>query len=306
MPRSSSSPSRPWPIAPVFAILVAAAALGVAAALGRPEVVAESEIDDRPSQVTEDGYVSSDTCRACHPSEYESWYGSFHRTMTQVATDETVEADFAGVVVDAVHGAPMRLERRGAEFWAEFDDPGWEGDGPRPRIARQVVMITGSHHQQIYWYATGHDRALNVLPGVYLLDDRRWVPRSAVVLHPPSQQLAMLNGHWNAICVACHTTLPKTRFDSPFRSTDFERQRIDTTTAEFGIACEACHGPAADHVRSPVCVNLQVASCDRRTSVVHEPGWHRSDHARAARGVRPHRGDGPGAADGGRRARRAG
>ncbi len=198
-----------------------------------------------------EGYVSSRTCQACHPAEYASWYGSFHRTMTQVATPETVRADFDGVQVVNTHGRPMTLERDGDDFWAEFDDPGWEGpSAERPRIRRQVVMITGSHHQNIYWYATGHDRGLNILPAAYLIAEQQWAPRSAVVLHPPGQSLAMLNGHWNAVCIACHTTLGKTAFDTPFRSAPFESQAIDTTVTEFGIACESCHGPAQAHVEA--------------------------------------------------------
>ena len=247
--------------------LTLVAILGVACALGLASVRSvrtphETEIMNRPIQVTGDdaadeyesgdGYVSSTACRSCHPSQYESWYGSFHRTMTQVATPDTVQADFDGIVIPDTHthGRAIGLERRGDEFWAEFDDPGWEGPAAsQPRITRQVVMITGSHHQQIYWYATGHDRGLNVLPAVYLLEDQRWTPRSAVVLHPQNQRLAMLNGHWNAICVACHTTAPKTQFDTPFRSQPFETQAIDTTAAEFGISCEACHGPGETHVQ---------------------------------------------------------
>ena len=171
--------------------------------------------------------------------------------MTQVATAETVRADFDGVQVESTHGRPMLLERDGNELWAEFDDPGWEGpEATRPRIRRQVVMMTGSHYQNIYWYATGHDRGLNVLPGAYLIEERQWAPRSAVVLHSPGQSVAMLNGHWNAICIVCHTTLGKTAFDTPYQSEPFEMQAIDTTVAEFGIACEACHGPAQAHVEA--------------------------------------------------------
>ena len=236
-------------IAPAAALIAGAAALGAAAAVSLDPPVLESAVGHRPIAVTEDGYVSSETCRACHPSQYQTWHGSFHRTMTQVATPESVRADFDGVAVDAGPGRPMRLERRGDEFWAEFDDPGWEGDPrDRPRITRQVVMITGSHHQNIYWYATGHDRALNVLPGVYLLDEERWTPRNAVVLAPPGQGVAMLDGHWNAVCIDCHTTHGKTRFDTPFRSEPIRDQAVDTTVAELGIACEACHGPAEAHV----------------------------------------------------------
>lgn len=235
---------------PIGAIAAAGLALGAAAVLTRAPATPEEQVAGRPIQVRTDGFVSSAACKACHPAQYDSWYGSYHRTMTQVATPQTVLADFDGVRVDDVHGAPMRLERRGDEFWAEFNDPGAEGpERGRPRITRRVVMITGSHHQQIYWYATGHGRALNVLPGVYLLADRRWAPRSAVVLHPPHQAVATVDGHWNAVCLACHTTFPRTRFDTPFLSRPIAAQTVDTTAAEFGIACESCHGPAAEHVR---------------------------------------------------------
>ena len=248
--------SRVRPPVPAAALLVGATALGIAAALSLEPVVPEANVEHRPIAVSEDEYVSSTTCRACHPSQYATWHGSFHRTMTQVATPESVAADFDAMVVEAVPGRPMRLERRGDEFWAEFDDPGWEGDPrDRPRITRQVVMITGSHHQNIYWYATGHDRALNVLPGVYLLEEDRWTPRNAVVLAPPGQGVAMLDGHWNAVCIDCHTTHGKNRFDTPFLSEPIRDQAVDTTVAELGIACEACHGPAAAHVaanRNPV------------------------------------------------------
>ena len=260
--------------APIIAVLVGSVALGVAAVTSRPRVTPEAEIDNRPIQLPEDGFVSSGACQACHPAEYETWYASFHRTMTQVASPGTVRADFDNVTVPDVAGQPMRLERRGDEFWAEFDDPGWEGPGfemDRPRITRHVVMITGSHYQQIYWYATGHDRGLNVLPGVFLLDDQRWVSRSAVVLHPPDQSVATLDGHWNAICVACHTTSPKTRFDTPFLAEPFDQQSVDTTTAEFGIACEACHGPGREHVQanqSPLRRYLSHLSAGSDTTVV--------------------------------------
>ncbi len=240
-----------WSHLPILLLLLASAALGLTAFIALDPVIPESLVADRPIEVAADGYVSSDTCQACHPAEYESWYGSFHRTMTQVATPDTVRADFDNVLVETTLGQPMALTREGDEFWAEFDDPGWEGaPDERPRITRQVVMITGSHHQNIYWYATGHDRALNVLPAAYLIDERRWAPRSAVVLHPPGQSLAMLNGHWNAICIACHTTQGKTAFNTPYRSEPIDSQTIDTTVAEFGIACESCHGPGQAHVEA--------------------------------------------------------
>jgi hypothetical protein len=59
----------------------------------------------------------------------------------------------------------MRLERRGREFWAEFEDPDSIAE-LRPRITRQVVLIAGSHQQQVYWYRTGRGRLLGQLPAM--------------------------------------------------------------------------------------------------------------------------------------------
>jgi hypothetical protein len=212
---------------------------------------------DRPIEVASDRYVSSRTCRACHPSQYASWHASYHRTMTQTATPQSVAAIFDGVRVEA--GA-MTLEQRGDQLWAEFNDP----DDLRPRTAppsplagtevvrirRQVVLTTGSHNQQIYWYATGHGRTLGQLPAIWLVAERRWIPRRAAVMHPPGQAAFSETGAWNGICVACHTTLGKPAFDTPFGSQPIATQQVDTTAAEFGVACEACHGPADEHVRT--------------------------------------------------------
>ena len=111
-------------------------------------------------------------------------------------------------------------------------------------------MTTGSHHQQIYWYATGHDRLLGQLPAIRLTADDRWIPRRSAVMHPPNVPLVSESGAWNAVCVACHTTQGKTALSTPWGAEPLFSQRIDTKAAEFGIACESCHGPASDHIRA--------------------------------------------------------
>ena len=44
-------------------------------------------------------YAGSDSCRACHPDQYTSWHRSYHRTMTQLATPETVRGKFDNVTL---------------------------------------------------------------------------------------------------------------------------------------------------------------------------------------------------------------
>jgi hypothetical protein len=258
-----------------FLPLITALALSgvlLAAMLSRGAPVPEARVKDRPIEIAADGYSSSETCRACHPSQFATWHASFHRTMTTVATPETVVADFNGTTIADVHGRPMRLERAKNHFWAEFDDPDWDGQGgAAPRIRREVVMITGSHHQQIYWYATGKQRLLGQLPGAYLIAENRWIPRRMAVLHPPTDPAFSETGHWNSTCIACHTTNGKPRLETPFGEVPALQQVADTTVAELGIACEACHGPSADHVRAnrnPLRrYNLHVSAARDRTTV---------------------------------------
>ena len=230
-------------------LLLLAVALGWSLLVVRDVAPRERDITNRPIQVAEDGYTSSQSCRACHPDQYASWFGSYHRTMTQVATPETALASFDQASVADVHGRPMQLTTRDQQLWAAFDDPDWDGSGGAPpRIEREVVLITGSHHQQIYWYATGQQRLLGQLPGAYLVEEQRWIPRRMAVLHPPGDPVFSETGHWNSVCLACHTTLGKPRLSSPFGSEPLPSQTVDTMTVEHGIACESCHGPGAAHV----------------------------------------------------------
>src|SRR5262245_9514615 len=134
----------------VLAVSILATGAGIAVMRVASSSTNDPSIALRPVQVADDEYSSSGTCRSCHPTQYDTWHRSYHRTMTQVATPAVVRAEFKGERVDAVPGRPMLLERNGDQFWAEFDDQDWDGTGGEPpRIRRQVVLVTGSHHQQV-------------------------------------------------------------------------------------------------------------------------------------------------------------
>ena len=218
------------------------AMLAAVACAGPWHAGADDALAVRPVEVRGEGYVSSDTCRTCHPSQYASWHASYHRTMTQIATPQTVATSFDGVTVDAIPGEPIRLERHGDRLQAEFVDP--DGAG---RITRTVVMTTGSHNQQIYWYATGTGRILGQLPAIWLIGERTWIPRRAAIMAPPSATHYSETGAWNGVCVDCHATRGQPRLDAPFGARPIAEQTGDTRAAEFGVACEACHGPAGAH-----------------------------------------------------------
>jgi len=188
-------------------------------------------------------YVGSDACAACHPGEHTSWAATYHRTMTQRAGPDTVLAAFDGRALVGVDGE-YRVERRGAEFWVRMVDPADKRARAEsgqvltwaPRVERRVVMITGSHHMQVYWVAAPVGRTLHAFPFAWLIAEGRWVPVESTLLRPPEGDVVYT---WNEVCIACHAVAGKPGVADDLR---------DTRVAELGIACEACHGPGAAHV----------------------------------------------------------
>jgi 5-methylcytosine-specific restriction endonuclease McrA len=213
----------------------------VSALASREPVLEEHQIQLRPKRVASEGYVSSSTCRACHPREYATWHDSFHRTMTQVAHPGSVLGDFDGVTLHRF-GKTWRLERRGDEFWIELDDPLPGSTGGR--VWRKVTLTTGSHNMQLCWYESGHTRVMGFLPFVWLVSDQRWIPRASAFVLPPTDKMENEFGAWSIVCIKCHATHGRPRVDMDTSGL----HGADTEVAEFGIACEACHGPAHDHV----------------------------------------------------------
>lgn len=191
----------------------------------------------RPIQVSDAGYISSQSCRECHPHNHATWYASYHRRMTQVATPEAVAGDFDDVEV-SFGQREYQLRRRGEICWVEMDDHDLP-PGTSDRVDVPLVMTTGSHHMQVYWYPTGFSRVLGQMPLVYLMDEQRWIPRQAAFLVEPDVYHTE-TGRWNDTCIGCHATHGQPRPDS--------RGGWDSQVAEFGISCEACHGPAETHV----------------------------------------------------------
>jgi hypothetical protein len=160
--------------------------------------------------------------------------------MTQVAGPGSVFGTFDGVELG--DGPRYRLDREGDGFFVNVATVPGESGSRRP-----ITLVTGSHHMQIYWFETGTGRALGQLPFVYLKADQRWVPRDDIFIEPPRATRPIADGRWNASCIACHTTWGQPRIDA--------QGEFDTRVAEFGIACEACHGPGEEHLarnRSPL------------------------------------------------------
>ncbi|MEO7168646.1 MAG: hypothetical protein ABI016_16640, partial [Chthoniobacterales bacterium] len=131
----------------------------------------QSAPDNRPIQAENGNYVTSDSCRACHPGNYASWHTSFHRTMTQVATPTTLIADARDVELSFA-GRDYKLERKEDKIFVSDRSLGEKAYGP----PREIVLLTGSHTLQILWNETGQGRTLEQFPFAYIIAEKMWAP----------------------------------------------------------------------------------------------------------------------------------
>ena len=194
-------------------------------------------------------YVGSGACRDCHLERFASWKRTFHRTMTAEATPELVQGDFGGATLVSA-GVTARMDRGpGGRFRMTFSRP-----GEAERVAT-VDRTVGSHRYQ--QYLTKIADTYWRLPVAWSVTDHRWFPMTSAFLFRDPDPVAggatdgrpVFGGgdfdrhvtRWNDNCVFCHNVAP-----NPAR--DPETGRFATAVAELGVACEACHGPGAEHV----------------------------------------------------------
>jgi predicted CXXCH cytochrome family protein len=215
----------------------------------------------------------SASCFKCHESHYASWQRTYHRTMTREATPENVKGDFNDAVF-TYQGIPSRMTREGDSFYMETLDPVWQNarspPAPRPRSGGEggpvllpwnggegglaprlrkfkVERLVGSHWFQECLYRDGAGRYWR-LPVSYHLVEKRWIHTNGAFLAPDTDDFWSKSTIWNESCVFCHNTKPSKRPVNPVPG----RPGLNgyrTEVAELGIACEACHGPGAEHVR---------------------------------------------------------
>ena len=210
---------------------------------GRVIVSQQVSTKDRPIAVPSNGYAGSESCRECHEHNYDTWYDSYHRTMTQVASAQTTAASFDDVDIEFADPATNKVTLRqdGDQLWVEQEEI--DAAGQSQVVRRPIVLLTGSHHAQGYWFASGQGRTLERAPFTYRMDLNRWTTYGASFLRPPGNpNPPNLVGAWNQVCDRCHTTnpVPRIRNDGHY----------DTHVTDFGIACEACHGAGAEHIQN--------------------------------------------------------
>lgn len=216
-------------------------ALGVLAVLGAQAVATDLGTERDLHQVE---HVTSGECRRCHADHYASWARTFHRTMTQEASEGAVLGDFEGASLE-YGGVTATMAREDGGFVMTFAGAG----GVLGRAA--VERTVGSRRVQQYLAREGD--VYYRLPLAWHVEEQRWMHMNGAFLTPDPAlpegarhvSLEDYQRHvtrWNDNCIFCHNVAPDPGLDA-------SAERWTSSVAELGIACGACHGPGEEHVR---------------------------------------------------------
>ncbi|WP_415767699.1 tetratricopeptide repeat protein [Pseudomonas sp. ZB1P45] len=189
----------------------------------------------QPVAVAQATMVDEQQCQGCHSEQVKDWQGSHHQLAMQEANAETMLGDFNNVSFKA-ENETTRFSRKGNEFWV--NTPGIDGKNADFKVAytfgiaplQQYLIEVGEGRLQalgVAWDTEKH-RWFHLYPGqgVNFKDPLHW--------SKPSQNA-------NFMCVECHTTGYKRNFDAA-------KNTFDSHWNSLGVGCQACHGPASNHL----------------------------------------------------------
>jgi hypothetical protein len=177
-------------------------------------------------------FAGSASCAGCHKAVYDSHIHTAHYLTSQPATEEYIKGSFEpGKNQYAFNrSVVVSMEKRKDGFYQVeyFRDE-------EKRAQRFDIVVGSGNIGQSYLYWT--DNRLYQLPITYFGGAHTWSNS------PGFPDKVVFNRSITSRCLECHTTFAKTISEPGKEPESFDKQQI-----VYGVDCEKCHGPAAEHV----------------------------------------------------------
>ena len=185
-------------------------------------------------------FVGSASCAQCHAAEHSDWHGSQHAAAMQKATDETVLGRFDGATFTK-DGVESTFFKRDGKFWIRTDGP----DGKLADFEIRYTFGITPLQQYLIELSGGRIQALGIAWDSRPASEggQRWYhlyPNRKLAAGDPLHWTG-IDQNWNYQCAWCHSTNLQKNYES-------ESGRFKTTWSEISVGCEACHGPASNHI----------------------------------------------------------
>ncbi len=185
-------------------------------------------------------YVGEQTCKSCHIEEHRQWQGSHHELAMQEAKAQNVLGNFKNATFSK-SGVSSLFYKNQHRFMVNTDGP----DGKLHDYEISYVFGVYPLQQYMVKFPKGKIQVLDIAWDSRSKEKggQRWFslhPDEAIkagdVLHWTGPNL-----NWNFMCADCHSTHLKKNYSA-------EDKSYATTWNEINVSCEACHGPASEHI----------------------------------------------------------
>ncbi len=190
------------------------------------------------SNVISADFVGNETCVNCHKEEVEAWIGSDHEMAMKHADKESVFGDFNDASFE-FEGKTNRFFRKGKEFWVNIE-------GPDGKFNDYQVSYTFGFAPLQQYMVEFDDGRIQLIP--FAWDSRsaeeggqRWYHLYPNMIKTDEFYWTNSGQNWNFMCADCHSTDVKKNYD-------IKADTYNTTWSEINVSCEACHGPASEHL----------------------------------------------------------
>ena len=185
-------------------------------------------------------FVGASACKQCHQAEFDAWQGSHHELAMQEANAQTVLGDFENAKFKHDNVESTFFKRDG-KFMVRTDGP----DGKLTDYPITYTFGVTPLQQYLIAFPGGRFQALSIAWDSRPKADggQRWFHLYPKEKMDHTDQLHWTGRYqnWNMECAECHSTNLKKGYAA---ATDSYK----TTFNEINVACEACHGPASQHV----------------------------------------------------------
>jgi hypothetical protein len=182
-------------------------------------------------------YAGSASCMSCHKSVYESYLSTAHYKTTRPATKASIRGSFAAPDNEYIYSDSTKVmmeEKENGLFQTVYVQGKAQESHPF-----DITVGSGTKAQTyMYWEAGKYYE----LPLSYFVPAHSWAISPGFPADHPKFDRSI-----PSTCFGCHSSmavLKSAHLDGLSVAEEFEQNKV-----LYGIDCERCHGPAAQHVQ---------------------------------------------------------
>jgi len=182
------------------------------------------------SEAEVSSFAGAAACGKCHANVSHTWAQSHHSKMVQPATTTAVKGDFSRGAV-TLRGSVYRFRKQNGSFYIT--------ESYLTGIPQEhVVQYTLGNRRIQHYLTTLADGRIIVLPPTWDILRENWFHN--LDIDDPEEAPGTQVQIWNKSCYSCHVSQEQKNFDA-------KENAYRTAWLDFGIDCERCHGPGAEH-----------------------------------------------------------